>query len=231
MMENKQPNFYAIIPASVRYCEALPANAKLLYGELTALATTYGHCWASNEYFATLYQVNNKTVSLWIKALKDLGFIQVEIQDYYLRKIYISDAQGMEKNVIPPGKKGKGGMEKNVIPPGKKGKGGMEKNVIQSITINNTINNTSEAALDFLNKNYPGRMEAWEMKNKNQIQEYKRFTQEFNSTVDIEELKFNDRVLFARLDKYARAWIRNQTKFNNNPNQAEAVPVYLRKCQ
>lgn len=73
------PSFYAIIPANVRYCKELEPAAKLLYGEITALASSQGFCWASNQYFADLYGVEVFTVQRWIKSLKDLNFISVEI--------------------------------------------------------------------------------------------------------------------------------------------------------
>ena len=57
------PNYYAIIPAGVRY-SAIKPNAKLLYGEITALANKKGYCFATNKYFAELYSVNKNTISL-----------------------------------------------------------------------------------------------------------------------------------------------------------------------
>lgn len=77
MTEKK--SYYAVIPASVRYDEKLSPNAKLLYGEITALCSSEGYCWASNKYFADLYGVTVTTVSLWIKALVDRGHIQSRI--------------------------------------------------------------------------------------------------------------------------------------------------------
>jgi hypothetical protein len=76
---NETPNYYAIIPANVRYADLKP-NAKLLYGELTALSNKHGFCFASNKYFAELYKVNKNTISSWISDLKNYGFITVKIE-------------------------------------------------------------------------------------------------------------------------------------------------------
>lgn len=77
-MEDK-PNYYAIIPANVRYDSNLKDKAKLLYGEITALSNKNGICFASNSYFAKLYNVTNTTISLLIKDLIDNGYIEREI--------------------------------------------------------------------------------------------------------------------------------------------------------
>ena len=76
---NEKPNYYAIIPANVRYSDLKP-NAKLLYGEITALSNKDGYCFASNNYFANLYNVNKNTISSWITDLKNRGFIVVTIE-------------------------------------------------------------------------------------------------------------------------------------------------------
>ena len=75
----EKPNYYAIIPANVRYSSLKP-NAKLLYGEITALSNKLGYCFASNNYFAELYGVSKNTVSRWIGDLKRLGFITLSIE-------------------------------------------------------------------------------------------------------------------------------------------------------
>ena len=66
-MENK-PNYYAIIPADVRYSKITP-NAKLLFAEITALTNKEGYCWANNNYFAELYDVEKRSVQNWLKEL------------------------------------------------------------------------------------------------------------------------------------------------------------------
>ena len=73
-----KPSYYAIIPAEVRYSKLKP-NAKLLYGEITALSNKEGYCFATNRYFANLYNVTKNTISLWVSQLYHEGFINVEL--------------------------------------------------------------------------------------------------------------------------------------------------------
>jgi hypothetical protein len=91
-----QKNYYAIIPANVRYDKELPANAKLLYGEITALCNERGYCWATNAYFSELYEVHNKSISRLISRLEKKGYIRIEmlIKDKQVksRHIYITSS-------------------------------------------------------------------------------------------------------------------------------------------
>lgn len=75
----EQPTYYAIIPANVRYDNTLKANEKLLYGEITSLCNKEGYCWASNKYFARLYNVSEDTVSKWITSLVRRGYLERKI--------------------------------------------------------------------------------------------------------------------------------------------------------
>lgn len=94
-MANQEPGYYAIIPASVRYDDRLQANAKLLYGEITALTTKHGYCYATNDYLAKLYGVNGTTISAWISVLSKYGYIRsvVDKSNGNSRKIYLTDTK------------------------------------------------------------------------------------------------------------------------------------------
>lgn len=102
-MENK--NYYAIIPAPVRYCKDLKANEKLMYGELTALSNDKGFCFASNEYFSNLYDVSKTSISKWISNLEKNGFIKIKMiyetgtKQIKQRRIYIAPL--LKKSSIP----------------------------------------------------------------------------------------------------------------------------------
>jgi Helix-turn-helix domain len=169
-MENR-PNYYANIPANVRYDKDLTANAKLLYGEITALTNAEGYCWASNSYFADLYDMSTRNVSRLISQLNNKGYIRVEVLNEFERKIYLSIAHDKnvvphEKNVVGVGQKSRRGQDENVQPP-------HDKNVYKNNTsINTTLNTTTntkntkknfkagelESEFDQLWKLYPRKM-------------------------------------------------------------------------
>lgn len=142
-MEEK-PNYYAIIPANVRYDNSLRANEKLLYGEITALTFKTGECWASNSYFGKLYSTSPQAISKWVQNLKDRGYIDVsyeyngkEISKRIIRvSTYIDTYQ----------QKFKGGINKSL-------RGYQQKFKENNTSINITsINNKKKETNDLLNE-------------------------------------------------------------------------------
>ena len=129
-MNDFKPNYYSVIPANVRYDSDLTANAKLLYGEITALTNEKGYCWATNNYFAKLYKTSNVTISRWIKSLKDKGYITTKIKykdgTKEIENRYIQICPPINKNVNTP-------INKNVNTP-------INKNVKDNNTSMNNIN-------------------------------------------------------------------------------------------
>lgn len=136
MSGSKNGNYYAVIPADVRYDQELNANAKLLYGELTSLCNQQGYCWAKNDYFAQLYGLSERTISRLISQLEGKGYIRSEIvptKGGTERRIYAGlflvrqeDGEGDGQNCPEGGsQKCLGGVDKNVQPP-------LDKNVYQN---------------------------------------------------------------------------------------------------
>ena len=131
-----KPNYYAVIPAEVRYSKNLTPNAKLLYAEITALSQKDGSCWASNKYFSHLYNVSTVTISRWISSLVENNFINREI-------IYKKGTKEIDKRYL---QLCNGGINKNVSTP-------INKNVKDNNTsINNTSINISNRRKDFVLK-------------------------------------------------------------------------------
>ncbi len=135
-MEENKKSYYAIIPANVRYSNITP-NAKLLYGEITALCNEKGYCWATNEYFANLYGVSKTSVSLWIKELIDHGFVGSTLK-------YKENSKEIERRIltIEPIKENLNTYLRNL-------KGGIKENLKE----NNTFNNTYEYIDDVVRRN------------------------------------------------------------------------------
>lgn len=166
----ERPNYYAVIPAHVRYSNITP-NAKLLYGEIAALANKTGYCFATNDYFSKLYNVSKITVSRLINELVEHNFIVSKIV--------------------------KGGINKNVnryiqicIYP-------LNKNVKDNNTsINNTFNNNYNSLIkdnyyksyssDFLQKSHSESSVKKNVFKKPTIEEIKQYCIENNKNVDAE---------------------------------------------
>lgn len=141
-MDN-QKSYYAIIPANVRYDERLTPNAKLLYGEITALCNEKGYCWANNEYFSNLYGVSKVSASKWINSLIEFGYIESTLnyvegtKQIFNRYLRIVNDPIKEKFNTPI----------------------KEKLKDNTTVINNTINNTNNTfdfpeLLNFINKTF-----------------------------------------------------------------------------
>ena len=120
-----RPAYYAVLPAGVRYDESLPASAKLLYAEVTALARAEGYCWAANDYFAKLYGVKADTISRLLGQLEARGYLRREVlrddatNEVQGRRIWIVPLPEAGEGTPPPGNISGTLPEKNPGPPGK----------------------------------------------------------------------------------------------------------------
>lgn len=74
-MDKEKSNYYAIIPADVRYCKRISANAKLLFAELTTLADKDGKVFVTNDALAETFSVSRASVTRWLTELTNENFI------------------------------------------------------------------------------------------------------------------------------------------------------------
>lgn len=106
MEDDIRANYFAIIPAYIRYNKELKFGERLMYGEITALSNKEGYCYAKNKYFADLYNVSQSTISRWISHLAELNSIDVQIirndkKEIIERRIYIKDTPYMQNCIYP----------------------------------------------------------------------------------------------------------------------------------
>lgn len=242
---NEHRGFYAIIPAIVRYDNQLNGNAKLLYGELTALANERGYCWATNQYFASLYNVSKRTIISWMKQLEKRKYIKIQV--FYKpdskivdrRHIYIlpfpTDTEfytPSEENFITYGKNHHEGGEENFTTPG-------EENFTENNTLlNNTENNTKNKknSVD-PSSTMPELFEkVWQTypKKTNKKKAREQFLKKFKTEEDLESFKkgYKDYLAYIKLNDWYHPqelfrWIRDD-RYNDeyDLSQTNKQPAY-----
>ena len=97
--EKISPTYYSILTAEVRYSDKLSPMEKIIFSEITALSNAKGMCWASNQYFANLYNVEPTTVSEWINNLKRNSFIKINGASSKKRVITVLNTLRKKPNV------------------------------------------------------------------------------------------------------------------------------------
>ena len=129
-----KPSYYAILTADVRYDKTLKPLARLLFAEITALCNKEGYCWASNQYFADLYEVDKTTVSGWIGQLKTRGYLTVQLEykegsKQILNRYMKINGEGIDEIINTP-------LQKDVDPIDQKTKVNTKTNTKTNIKVN-----------------------------------------------------------------------------------------------
>ncbi len=242
---NEHRGFYAIIPAIVRYDNQLNGNAKLLYGELTALANERGYCWATNQYFASLYNVSKRTIISWMKQLEKRKYIKIQV--FYKPDSKIVDRGHIyilpfptdtefytpsEENFITYGKNHHEGGEENFTTPG-------EENFTENNTLlNNTENNTKNKKNSVEpSSTMPELFEkVWQTypKKTNKKKAREQFLKKFKTEEDLESFKkgYKDYLAYIKLNDWYHPqelfrWIRDD-RYNDeyDLSQTNKQPAY-----
>lgn len=210
----EKPNYYAIIPATVRYDTRLKANEKLLYGEITALTEKTGECWASNSYFSNLYSVDPSAISKWIKNLNDCNYIKT---DYIYKKNSKEIEKRVIKMVLPNINRGIDKFTRGVLT--NEGEGYCQKDKENTTSNNTTSNNIKEIYKEKFCKPT--------------IEELKEFTKEHNLKIDeeyfLDYYNSNGWLVGKNKMKDWKATVRNWNRRNNNKKPKEGTKEKLRR--
>ena len=67
----------------------LPKSAVILYAILYGNANKLGYAYGSNKYYAKLLRCSERTISSYIKILKDNNLIRISNPRSFRRQIYI----------------------------------------------------------------------------------------------------------------------------------------------
>lgn len=202
-------SYYAIIPANVRYDRDLTPNAKLIYGEITALCNEKGYCWANNSYFSELYGSSKKSVSKWISQLIDKNYLTSKIvykegtKEVKERRLYIGS--------IP--------MEEKFHTYGRKVHGPMEEKVKDNIKDNNKFNNIYSSAISYLNEKADKAYKATTKKTQSLIKariDEGFMLDDFKKVIDIKVKEWGNN---PDMNKYLRPETLFGTKFESYLNQ------------
>lgn len=134
------PKYYTIMPAKIRYDDELTLLAKVLFSEILTLSMLDGYCYASNNYFAKLYNTKKETISRTISMLVDKKYIELEI--IYKGKRIISRHLKVSDDLLT----------KISIPIDKKVNTPIDKKVKDNNTSNNNINRIYNTTNKFYGK-------------------------------------------------------------------------------
>lgn len=228
MKEIENPNYYAIIPANVRYDDTICANAKLLYGEITSLCNVEGFCWAGNEYFAKLYKTSKETISRWIGKLKERGYIKVKIfykknsKEIDKRIITISNQYPIDKIINTPCQKKQGiPIDENINRYCQKNQSPIDENVKENnkiLIINN--NNIYSRVIEYLNQKTSKNFKSTTKKTQTLIQARMNEGFTYEDFIQVIDIKTKEWLNNKEMEQYLRPETLFGTKFEGYLNKS-----------
>jgi len=118
MAKSDKPNFYAILPANVRYDKDLTPFAKLIFAEINSLVNAKGFCWANDRYFQNVFDKGRATVTRSISQLREKGYIhiahfrkngslkvtrrEISIASFLNKECLNNESVNIKKNILEP---------------------------------------------------------------------------------------------------------------------------------
>lgn len=192
---------YWIMPSVVLYSTELTDKQKLLFCSISNLCAEKGYCRATNEYLWELLWVNKTTISKNISELQEKWFIDVVLEDWHSRKIYLVEND-------------KGGCEKS--------QGGLWKITTPYIY----MNNTNEYSFQNFWEDYP---HARKGKKKESEKYFKQnYSEEVRKQVQILKRQIKAWLQDAEFVPACERWIRDFTPLNDDVIKQKLVKICKR---
>lgn len=212
---------YTNIQHDFRKANALSLNEYVLCDMIYHLSNNKnnkitGWCHSKRESLAEDMGLSKQTVIKLIQKLIDLDFIYRDYDTKYLQTTQKWDAvytgeysNSVNKVYQKQGKESLPSVNK-VYPLGKESLPKLGKESLLYIDNNNIDNNKDkreENALDYFKNNFPSQYETFCMQYKSKIRDYQHFEKMFELKSEEEDLKYDQKVIKARLERFAINYI------------------------
>lgn len=87
---------YCFMPNEVLYSEKLTDKQKLLFCAISSLCAEKGYCWASNDYLAEKFGVDERTIRRNVADLYKCWFIKISVKNWNQREISLNEEVGQK---------------------------------------------------------------------------------------------------------------------------------------
>lgn len=209
------------IPKEIWLMTGLKPAYRIFLSEIDSLDNGDG-CYASNGHFSELFGLSKSRCSEIITMLSEQGYVTISYED---------NGRGEERRVIrlnaiveksnPPSENRQAPSENRQTP--------SENRIpIYDEKYNEKYNEGETRAIDFLKTTNLSQWETFCMQYKTQIDDFVKFTQDFNDVYDDEERDYEVGKIVRRMGRYARNWIALSRKQKNKTVTAYSGPKLAR---
>jgi DNA-binding MarR family transcriptional regulator len=91
--------YFYHVPALAADDPSLTRTEQMFYGLIWSLMQKHGFCWSTNDELAELFRCSKRNIQRYIKKLKDLGYIVLEIPTGQRRRIWTQETHANKKNI------------------------------------------------------------------------------------------------------------------------------------
>lgn len=177
-------------------------------------------CYAKRDTLASDIGVSKRTIINMINAMIEAGFLEKNLETNYLKttkkwsEVYLQNSVKKGVQILHEGCKNFTAEVQKLH-----GKGAKVARPSNNNIYNNIKKEREENALDFFKNNFPSAYETFCMQYKSKIKDFQHFEKMFELKSEEEELKYEQKVIKARLERFAINYIAIDEK------QSKVIPI------